>query len=132
MADEAYWADLRPVLQDMAARIARIEQFLASSGLQGPTSGSSFADAGGTGEVFDAVPASFGPGPVFSSPEQITAAASAGISPFGTPQPGVVPDDILLLARSGKKIQAINEYRRRTGVSLKEAKALIDQAARGY
>ena len=109
MADEAYWADLRPILQDMADRIARIEQFLASSGLQAPTSGSSFAAAGGTGEVFDSVPASFVP-----------------------PQPGVVPDDILLLVRSGKKIQAINEYRKLTGMGLKQAKNIIDQASRGY
>ncbi|HWF79981.1 MAG TPA: hypothetical protein VN695_05305 [Streptosporangiaceae bacterium] len=124
MADEAYWADLRPVLQDMADRIARIEQFLASSGLQAPTSGSSFAAAGGTGDFFDSAPASFGPasfGP-----------ASASSPPLSGPQPGVLPDDILLLARSGKKIQAINEFRKRTGMSLKEAKAIIDQAAHGY
>lgn len=134
MADEAYWADLRPILQDMADRIARIEQFLAASGLQAPGGAypaSSAAGTAGSGEVFDAVPASFGALPVFSGPEQV-AAASAGMSPFGAPQPGVVPDDILLLARSGKKIQAINEYRKRTGVSLKLAKDIIDQAARGY
>lgn len=107
MADEAYWADLRPILADIADRIARIEQFLAASGLQAPASGPSFA---GGGDVFDSVP----------------------VSPFGGPQPGIVPDDILLLARSGKKIQAINEYRKRTGIGLKEAKDIIDQAARGY
>jgi hypothetical protein len=131
MSGEAYWVDLRPILQDMADRIARIEQFLAASGLQAPTSGPSFAGGGGPGEVFDSVPASFGASPVFSTPDQI-AAASAGISPLGPPQPGVVPADILLLARSGKKIQAIGELRKRTGVGLKEAKDIIDQAARGY
>jgi len=131
MLDEAHWADLRPILQDMAERIARIEQFLEASGLQAPSSGPSSIGAAGSGEVFDSVPASFGAPPVFSSPDQITA-ASAGISPFGAPQPGVVPDDILFLARSGKKIQAIQEYRTRTGVSLKQAKDIIDQVARGY
>lgn len=131
MADEAYWADLRPILQDMADRIARIEQFLATSGPQGPGSGSSFADTGGTGGVFDAVPASFGPPPVFSSPDQI-AAASAGISALGPPQIGVVPDDLLMLVRSNRKIQAIAEYRKRTGCTLKQAKDIMDRAERGY
>ena len=141
MSDEAYWADLRPILQDMADRIARIEQFLAASGLQVPGPGSPPAGAAGPGaagpgaagpgEVFDSVPASFGTAPAFSSPEQITA-ASAGMSPFSGPQPGVVPEDILFLARSGKQIQAIKEYRRRTGAGLKQAKDIIDRAARGY
>ena len=131
MSDEAYWADLRPILQDMADRIARIEQFLSASGLQALSSGPSSMGAAGSGEVFDSVPASFGAPPVFSTQDQI-AAASAGVSPFGAPQPGVVPDDILFLARSGKKIQAITEYRKRTGISLKQAKDIIDQAARGY
>ena len=131
MSDEAYWADLRPILQDMADRIARIEQFLAASGFQAPSAGPSSIGSAGSGEVFDSVPASFGAPPAFSSSDQI-AAASAGMSPFGVPQPGVVPDDILFLARSGKKIQAIAEYRRRTGVSLKQAKDIIDQVARGY
>jgi hypothetical protein len=131
MSGEAYWADLRPILQDMADRIARIEQFLAESGLQAPGPGASSAGAGGSGEVFDSVPASFGPPPVFNTPDQFVA-TSPTASSFGGPQPGLVPDDILLLARSGKKIQAITEYRRRTGISLKEAKDIIDQAARGY
>lgn len=130
MSDKADWAELRPILQDMADRIARIEQFLAASGLQAPSSGSS-AGAAGSGEVFDSVPASFGAAPAFSTPEQI-AAASAGMSPFSGPQPAVVPDDILLLARSGKQIQAIKELRSRTGLSLKQAKDIIDQAVRGY
>lgn len=115
MSDKADWADLRPILQDMADRIARIEQFLAASGLQAPGSESMSASAAGSDAVFDSVPASFGAGPVFS-----------------VPQPGAIPDDILLLARSGKQIQAIKEYRRRTGAGLKQAKDIIDRAARGY
>lgn len=120
MSDKADWADLRPILQDMADRIARIEQFLAASGLQAPGSGSMSAGAAGSGAagsgaVFDSVPAAFGAGPVFS-----------------VPQPGAIPEDILLLARSGKQIQAIKEYRRRTGAGLKQAKDIIDRAARGY
>ena len=128
MSDKADWAELRPILQDMADRIARIEQFLAASGLQAPSSGSSAgaaeaAQAAGSGGVFDSVPASFGAAPAFNTPEQIAA-------PFSGPQPGVVPDDILLLARSGKQIQAIKELRNRTGLSLKQAKDIIDQAVR--
>lgn len=133
MSDEAHWADLRPILQDMADRIARIEQFLAASGLQAPSTGPSFggAGAGGPSDVFDSVPTSFGATSGLGTPGQ-TAAASAGISPFGGPQPGVVPDDIIFLARSGKQIQPIKELRKRTGVSLKLAKDIIDQAVRGY
>lgn len=40
MSDEASWADLRPILQNMADPIARIERFLAASGLQSPSTGS--------------------------------------------------------------------------------------------
>ena len=35
-------------------------------------------------------------------------------------------DDILALARSGQKIQAIKLYRQRTGAGLSEAKAAVD------
>lgn len=125
MSDKAYWADLRPILQDMADRIARIEQFLAASGLQAPSSLSSGSSAGaagaaGSGGVFDSVPASFGAVPQPGGPQP------------GVPQPGAVPDDILLLARSGKQIQAIKELRERAGLGLKQAKDIIDQAVRGY
>jgi hypothetical protein len=128
MADEAYWADLRPILQDMADRIARIEQFLSASGPQAPGAGAPPGGAGGSGgsdPVFDSVPASFGASPAFFD----SAPASFGAPPasFGGPQAGVIPDDILLLARSGKKIQAIKELRQRTGLSLKEAKNIVDQ-----
>jgi hypothetical protein len=126
MSDEARWGDLRPILKDMADRIARIEQFLAASGLQAPSQGSPSDGSG----AFDSVPGSFEAPPAFSTPGQI-AEAAAGLSPFPGPPPGVVPDDIVLLARSGKMIQAIDQYRRLTGVSLKESKAIVERAARG-
>jgi ribosomal protein L7/L12 len=38
-----------------------------------------------------------------------------------------MPSEIVELARSGKKIAAIDAYRRHTGVGLREAKAVIDR-----
>jgi ribosomal protein L7/L12 len=37
-----------------------------------------------------------------------------------------------ILARSGRMIEAIKMYRQRTGADLKQAKAAVEQAARGY
>ena len=111
MKDEVRWGDLRPILQDMADRIGRIEQFLAASGMQAP------------GETFQA--------PVFDSPGQF-AAQARGIYPSDMPDGGV-PDNIVMLARSGQLVQAIQQYRQLTGIGLKEAKAIVEQvAARGY
>jgi hypothetical protein len=124
MAEDVQWSDLRPILRDMADRIARIEQFLAASGPQAPGDGSGAVSgsSGQAADVFDSVPASFDALP-----------AAAGISSFSAPQRGAVPDDIVLMARSGRMIQAINEYRRLTGMSLKDSRAAVQQAAvRGY
>ncbi len=112
MNEEVRWGDLRPILQDMADRIARIEQFMAASGAQAP------------GEPFQA--------PVSDSVGQV-AAQARGIYPTdGVPGPGV-PENIVWLATSGRLVEAIKQYRQLTGVGLKEAKAIVDQvAARGY
>lgn len=117
---EVDWSSLRPILQDMADRIARIEQFLAASGLQAPSQGAA---------AFDSVGASFDP-PSLDSPGQM-AAAVHGIGPGGGG--GAVPPEIVALARSGKLVQAIHQYRKMTGMDLKQAKAIIEQASvRGY
>lgn len=111
MKDEVRWGDLRPILQDMADRIGRVEQFLAASGMQGSAA------------TFQA--------PVFDSPGQV-AAQARGIYPGDMPDDGV-PDNIVMLARSGQLVQAIQQYRQLTGIGLKEAKAIVEQvAARGY
>ncbi len=110
MSDEVRWGDLRPILQDMAERIARIERQLAESGAPG--------------QPFDAPP--------FDTPGQV-AAQARGIYPTGAPQDGGVPSNIVMLAQSGQLIQAIQQYRQLTGVGLKEAKAIVEQAmVRGY
>ena len=49
----------------------------------------------------------------------------------GAPSGGV-DGDIVAVARSGRMIEAIKMYRTRTGVDLKQAKAAVEQAARGY
>jgi hypothetical protein len=43
-----------------------------------------------------------------------------------------VPPDLVAMARAGKAIQAIKLYREMTGVSLKDAKFAVDQAAGMY
>jgi ribosomal protein L7/L12 len=129
---EVSWGSLRPILQDMADRLARIEQFLAASGLQVPPSISSTslpADASG---FYDAVPNTFDPAPA-DSPGRM-AAAARGIEVGAIPSQGSqIPDYIVQLATSGKTIQAIKEFRSFSGMGLKESKAIIEQVAiRGY
>jgi hypothetical protein len=138
---EVRWGSLRPILQDMADRLARIEQFLAASGLQVPPStpstslpadASGFFDAVPGASLSDAVPNTFDPAPT-DSPSRIAAAAH-GIDVGATPSPGSqIPDYIVQLAMSGKTIQAIKEFRSFSGMGLKESKAIIEQVAvRGY
>lgn len=111
MIDEVQWGDLRPILQDMAQRIARLEQYLADSGA---ASGQPFSSPG------------------YDSPGQV-AAQARGIYPTGPQDGDGVPANIVMLAQSGQLIQAIQQYRQLTGIGLKEAKAIVEQAmVRGY
>jgi hypothetical protein len=121
--NEVQWASLRPILQDLADRVARIEQFLASSGLQ---------VSGQPGELSDGVPTAFET-PQGASLGQVAAAAH-GIDAGGGPAPqmGGLPDYIVQMARTGQTIQAIKEVRSVMGLSLRDAKNLVDQVARGY
>ena len=53
-------------------------------------------------------------------------AAAAGL---GNPSAAVgsgIPADVVALAQSGKKIEAIKRYRELTGVGLREAKDVVD------
>lgn len=136
---EVRWGSLRPILQDMADRLDRIERFLAASGLQVPPSTPSTslpADASGFFDAVpsaaDAVPNTFEPTPT-DAPGRIAAAAH-GIDVGATPSQGSgIPDYIVQLAMSGKTIQAIKEFRSFSGMGLKESKAIIEQVAvRGY
>jgi ribosomal protein L7/L12 len=43
-----------------------------------------------------------------------------------------VPPDLVAMAQGGKAIQAIKLYQKLTGLSLKDAKSAIDQAAGKY
>jgi ribosomal protein L7/L12 len=116
---DVQWATLRPILQDLTDRIARIEQFLAASGMQARSS--EFSDATGFA--------------VQDGPSLGQAAASAHGVNVGGPAVGAsgqMPDYIVQMARSGQLIQAIKELRDITGISLKDAKAAVEQAARGY
>jgi hypothetical protein len=130
---EVQWGSLRPILQDLSDRLARIEQFLAASGLQ-VAPGSQPSSPLDSGPVFDAAPNTFDPTPV-DSPGRVAAAVhgiDVGATPAQLANPAI-PDYILQLAMSGKTIQAIKEFRSYSGLGLKECKAIIEQAAsRGY
>jgi ribosomal L7/L12-like protein len=119
---EVRWGGLQPILQELADRITAIEQFLAASGLQVPSQpGNNF------GDVFDAVPSTFTPGG--SGLGQVVAEAH-GINTGSTaPAQSGIPEYIIVLAKTGRKIEAIKEYRTLTGVDLKEAKTVVDRLA---
>jgi hypothetical protein len=121
------WEGLRPILQDLADRTTRIEQFLAASGIQVPGQ-----PAGDFGQVADSVPGAFESG---GSALGGVATTSHGINPGTNFQvESTIPAYIVQMAQSGKVIQAIKEYRDVVpGIGLKEAKLIIEQAAiRGY
>lgn len=50
---------------------------------------------------------------------------------FDDSEAETVDPEILRLAREGRTIEAINLYRKQTGVGLAEAKKYIDEIARG-
>jgi len=95
--------------------------------------GSSRAPGEGFGS-FGAAPASFGP-LAFAEPVPSPGSTRAPLvdqssaPAFGG---GAVPADVVAMAQSGQVIRAIKLYRGQTGVSLKEAKAAVEQAAAGY
>jgi hypothetical protein len=129
MAD-VEWGSLEPILREMADRIQRIEQFLAASGFQGPNQPS--AAFGGSPTAFGTPPAAFGqPDPFAPGGATVgqMAAAAHGIDLGGNPDPtgGPVPQYIIDLVRSNRKIEAIKEYRSLTGMGLADAKHVIDQ-----
>jgi hypothetical protein len=114
------WGALRPILQEMADRITKIEEFLAASGLQMPTSSSLDFDP-----VQDAIPNSFTPA---GSAIGQSAAQVHGINPgTNVSADAGVPEYIIVLAKTGRKIEAIKEYRTHTGAGLKEAKEAVDR-----
>jgi ribosomal protein L7/L12 len=51
------------------------------------------------------------------------------VSGAAAPDAGTFPPEVVELALSGKKIQAIRLLRDRTGLGLAEAKAVVDQIA---
>lgn len=112
MAD-VQWDSLRPILQDVVDRLTRIEQFLAASGLAVPE----HIRYGHGVETANAAPGSFVPSADTPMPPQMYAGWRG------------VPDEIVMLARTGHMIQAIQEYKQLTGVSLKQAKAEVENAA---
>jgi hypothetical protein len=139
MADEIYSYYVRPMLQDLAARMARIEEHLARTSGYEPAGQPMGTGAGAAGPQddfsFGSAPASFGSarvssGPVPTSFGSVPGQAGPMAQPPGPGSP--LPPDLVALARSGKAIKAIQLYRELTGVSLKEAKQVVDQAIRGY
>lgn len=118
MAD-VQWESLRPVLQDIADRLAEIERFLAVSGYEAPVRPPA-------GSIY-----SYRSADSFAPPQGFATAAD-GIAPDAMPQPSPapglqVPEHVMEMVRSGKHVRAIQAYRDATGVSMREAKFVIDQ-----
>jgi hypothetical protein len=121
MDGEVQWGALRPILQEMADRITRIEQFLAASGLQVPAQ----ADAS-SGGLFGSGSASFNPVGDPSVGEMAAAAQGIDTGVSGDAYRGV-PEHIVQMAAKNK-MKAIKEYRSITGLGLNECKDAIDAA----
>jgi ribosomal protein L7/L12 len=66
------------------------------------------------------------PGGVYYDPGTASYDPTAQPSPLIDPGPGGIPADIVAMARSGKKIQAIKRYREMTNCDLRTAKRVID------
>ena len=65
-----------------------------------------------------------------SARSRSTPSGSAGNSASRSASPAppqAIPDDVVALARGGKKIEAIKRYRELTGVDLREAKDAVDR-----
>jgi ribosomal protein L7/L12 len=112
---------------------------IAGAGQQPAGQGSFGAGSPGFGDgfsSFDAAPASFGSQVSFggdqspSMGQQPAGLAGSPVAP-GPAGPGV-PAEIVAMARAGKLIQAVKQYRGMTGLSLKDAKAAVEQAAGGF
>ena len=134
-------ADLaRQGLTDEAVR-----QFRAATHANLQQAGDVIAQIQGGRSVFGSDPGAFdprafvgpewsddGPGQPFPSPADGAGGYSAADGVGGYVAADWVESDIVAMARSGRMIEAIKMYRQRTGVDLKQAKAAVEQAARGY
>jgi ribosomal protein L7/L12 len=79
------------------------------------------------GIPFLQMPAVTDPAPgVYYDPGTSSYDPAAEPSPFLDPGLGDIPPDIVAMARSGKKIQAIKRYREMTNCDLRTAKRIID------
>jgi hypothetical protein len=70
---------------------------------------------------------SFDPGPAVFDPEPASSPMGMPAGQYVDPRFGAVPPEVVELARSGKKIQAIKLYRELTNLGLKEAKQVVDR-----
>jgi hypothetical protein len=117
-------------LRELGKRLDHIEEYLGQLGRVCGYRYSPYPGGIAAGS-FDSAPASFGS---FSGFSDGGPAGFSGDIPVGQPasQPGLiggVPADLVMLARS-KPIEAVRQYRIRSGLSLRDAKAQIDAALR--
>lgn len=116
--------DLGAQLEQISLRLQAVENQLAivsrqmgvpfqqMPGVTGPAPAGVYYDPNPDGTPWDPATASYDP--------------TAQPSPFIDPGPGGIPSDIVAMARSGKKIQAIKRYREMTNCDLATAKRVID------
>jgi len=113
-----------------------IRQFRAVTHANLPQAQDVIAQIQGGRSVFGSDPGAFDPEPSGSAgwpedaPAQPFPYAAGGVG--GDIADDGVGSDIVAMARSGLMIEAIKVYRQRTGADLRQAKAAVEQAARGY
>jgi Ribosomal protein L7/L12 C-terminal domain len=112
-------------VEQLTRRLEAVESQLA---VLSQRVGMSYPQAGG----YSAPPSggvSFDPktGTVSFDPGPAAPPMGAPAGQYVDPQAGAIPAEVVALARSNKKIQAIKLYRELTGLGLKEAKAVVDR-----
>jgi hypothetical protein len=131
--------------REILARLDYIERYLAQLGGSGsgpgnlgpePFQGPEWSDDG-PGQPFPAAAGGVGGYSAAGAVGGYSAASGVGGYSAAGGMDGYnaadwVESDIVALARSGRMIEAIKMYRQRTGADLKQAKAAVEQAARGY
>jgi hypothetical protein len=123
--------DDNEVLRELASRLDHIEDYLERLGRVQGLAYPRFRGTISAGPGFHAAPASFGPLSGFS--DGIPGGFSGPSAPSQAVPSGPgsrVPDEIVMLARSGKLIEAIKQYRSLTNLGLKQAKDEVDAAMR--
>ena len=123
--------NLSILVEQLTRRLEAVESQLAALSQRmgvpySPQAGYAAPSSGGVSFDPSTGTVSFDPGPAAFDPEPAPAPMGAPTGQYFDPRFGAVPPQVVELARSGKKIQAIKLYRELTNLGLKEAKHVVD------